>query len=68
MKILEEKWGTSYDKNNPQFTFPSSKPEKTIDYVMFYPKKRWKVLSKEVIQDAVASDHCAYLVTLELLE
>lgn len=68
MKILEEKWGTSYDKNNPQFTFPSSKPEKKIDYVMFYPKKRWKVLSKEVIQDAVASDHCAYLVTLELLD
>jgi len=68
MKILEEKWGTSYDKNNPQFTFPSSKPEKTIDYIMFAPKKRWKVLSREVIQDSVASDHCAYLVTLELLD
>ncbi|MEN2416266.1 endonuclease/exonuclease/phosphatase family protein [Flavobacterium mesophilum] len=68
MKILEEKWGTSYDKNNPQFTFPSSKPEKTIDYIMFAPKKRWKVLSREVIQDSVASDHCAYLVTLELFD
>lgn len=70
MKILEEKWGTSYDKQNPQtqFTFPSSKPEKTIDYIMYSPKKRWKVLSREVIPNSVASDHCAYLVTLELLD
>ncbi len=67
-KILLEKWGTSYDKNNPQFTFPSKKPEKTIDYVMFSPKKRWKVIDKVVIEDSVASDHCAYLVTLELLD
>lgn len=68
MKILESKWGTSYDSKNPQFTYPSNKPDKTIDYIMYYPKNRWKVLSKEVIQDSVASDHCAYLVTLELLD
>ena len=67
-KILLEKWGTSYDKNNPQFTFPSKKPEKTIDYVMFSPKNRWRVVDKVVIEDSVASDHCAYLVTLELLD
>jgi endonuclease/exonuclease/phosphatase family metal-dependent hydrolase len=68
MEILEEKWGNSYDKKKPQFTFPSKKPEKTIDYIMYYPKNRWKVLSKEVIEDSIASDHCAYLVTLELLD
>lgn len=68
MKILEDKWGASYDKKNPQFTYPSNKPDKTIDYVLFSPKKKWKVISKEVIQNAVASDHCAVLVTLELLD
>lgn len=68
MKILEEKWGASYDKKNPQFTFPSKKPEKTIDYVLFSPKGKWKVVSSEVIQNSVASDHCALLVTLELLD
>jgi len=68
MKILEEKWGTSYDKTNPLFTIPSSKPEKTIDYIMFSPKSRWKVLSREVIQNSVASDHCAYVTTLELVD
>lgn len=66
MKILLEKWGTSYDAKNPLKTWPSDKPEKTIDYIMFSPKKRWKVISKEVIDNAVASDHRAYVVTLEL--
>ncbi len=68
INILEEIWTASYDKNNPSPTFPSDKPTIKIDYVMFYPKNRWKVLSKEVIQDKIASDHCAYLVVLELLE
>ena len=68
IKILEEKWGTSYDSKNPLFTFPSKQPDRTIDYIMYFPKKRWKVLSKEVIQNSVASDHCAYVVTLELLD
>lgn len=65
--ILEEYWTSAYDKENPQPTFPSSNPTKKIDYVMFYPQNKWRVLSTEVIQDSIASDHCAYLVTLELL-
>ncbi len=40
---------------------------KKIDYVMFHPENKWKILKTEVIQDSIASDHCAYLVTLELL-
>ncbi|MEQ8364420.1 MAG: endonuclease/exonuclease/phosphatase family protein [Cyclobacteriaceae bacterium] len=66
--ILEQMWMPSYDKINPAFTFPSDNPIKKIDYVMFYPKNKWRVLNKEVIADAIASDHCAYLVTLELLK
>jgi hypothetical protein len=34
---------------------------------MFYPKDRWKIIKTEVIQDSIASDHCAYLVTIELI-
>ncbi|MFO7656722.1 MAG: endonuclease/exonuclease/phosphatase family protein [Bacteroidales bacterium] len=64
--ILEEVWGSSYDRDEPVPTFPSGKPVKKIDYVMFRPAERWKVISTEVIQDSVASDHCAYLVVLEL--
>ncbi|MET2985140.1 endonuclease/exonuclease/phosphatase family protein [Aureibaculum conchae] len=67
INILEEIWTASYDKNNIKNTYPSDKPIKKIDYIMFYPKNRWRVLETKVIQDTVASDHCAYLVTLELL-
>ncbi|MDH5366624.1 MAG: endonuclease/exonuclease/phosphatase family protein [Cyclobacteriaceae bacterium] len=67
INILEELWSASYDKKNPKPTFPSDNPTVKIDYVMFYPKNRWRVLETEVIQNAIASDHCAYLVTLELL-
>lgn len=68
INILEEMWESSYDKEDPEFTFPSDKPRIKIDYVMFYPKNRWKVISKEVIKNTYASDHCAYLVTLLLID
>jgi endonuclease/exonuclease/phosphatase family metal-dependent hydrolase len=67
INILMEKWAASYDKKNPKPTFPSKKPIKKIDYVLFYPKNNWKVLETSVIKDTIASDHCAYLVTLLLL-
>lgn len=66
--ILEEVWSASYDKDDLKYTFPSSNPRTKIDYVMCYPKNRWKVLETKVIQNSVASDHCAYLVILELLD
>ena len=68
IKILEEMWSASYDKIDPAPTYPSVNPSKKIDYVMFYPKNSWRVLKTEVIQDSIASDHCAYLVTFELLQ
>ena len=68
IKILEEMWSASYDKIDPAPTYPSVNPSKKIDYVMFYPKNAWRVLKTEVIQDSIASDHCAYLVTFELLQ
>jgi endonuclease/exonuclease/phosphatase family metal-dependent hydrolase len=67
INILEDFWTASYDKENPQPTFPSDNPTRKIDYVMYYPKQLWRVLDREVIQDTIASDHCAYLVTLEFL-
>lgn len=68
IELLEKMWDPSYNKDNPEPTFPSKNPRIKIDYVMYYPKNRWRVHATEVIQDSIASDHCAYLVTLELLE
>lgn len=67
LKILEKHWGITYDPKDPIPTFPSHAPEKKIDYVMFYPKQRWRVVEREVLCDKVASDHCAVLVFLELM-
>jgi len=66
--ILEEMWTASYTKDSLKYTYPSDNPIKKIDYVMFYPANRWKVLETRVIQDTIASDHCSYLVTLQLLD
>ncbi len=68
MKILEEMWTASYSKDTIKYTYPSDDPIKKIDYVMFYPAAQWNVIETKVIQDSIASDHCAFLVTLELLE
>jgi endonuclease/exonuclease/phosphatase family metal-dependent hydrolase len=68
INILLELWEASYDKKNPKPTFPSKDPIKKIDFVLFYPKNSWKVIETSVIKDTIASDHCAYLVTLLLLD
>jgi endonuclease/exonuclease/phosphatase family metal-dependent hydrolase len=68
INILEEVWTASYKGDKLKFTFPSDNPRVKIDYVMYYPENRWKVLETTVIQDEIASDHCAYLVVLELLD
>jgi endonuclease/exonuclease/phosphatase family metal-dependent hydrolase len=64
--ILEEFWTPAYKPNQPDPTFPSTNPVKKIDYVMFHPANRWTVISRQVICDQVASDHCALLVVLEI--
>ena len=46
INILETVWQASYDKSQPQPTFPSIAPRKKIDYVMWYPKTAWKVIEK----------------------
>lgn len=68
INILEEMWTPSYKKDKLLYTYPSDDPKLKIDYIMFYPKERWKVINTTVIADTIASDHCAYLVTLELLD
>jgi endonuclease/exonuclease/phosphatase family metal-dependent hydrolase len=68
INILEKIWASSYDKIHPKPTFPSDSPRVKIDYIMFYPKKKWQVLETRVIQDSIASDHCGYLAIIELLD
>lgn len=66
MKILLEKW-TDAGLTNPQFTFPSSEPRRRIDYILYLPANRWRVLESRVIDERIASDHRPLLTVLELL-
>jgi endonuclease/exonuclease/phosphatase family metal-dependent hydrolase len=65
INLLCEQWSYAASDNQP--TFPSIKPSRKIDYIMFKPKDRWKVVEARVIEEKVASDHCPVLAVLELL-
>ena len=47
-------------------TFPAEKPRIKIDYVMYRPTERIKVIEAQVIDEKVASDHAPVLVVLEI--
>jgi endonuclease/exonuclease/phosphatase family metal-dependent hydrolase len=64
MKILNSKWSQSFKEKIP--TSPSSNPRVKIDYVLFRPINRWKVVETRVINDKIGSDHCPVLSVLEL--
>lgn len=64
MKRLLSVWTPSDRDFLP--TIPSDKPRAKIDYVLYKPAKRWKVIETRVICDTIASDHCAQLSVLEL--
>lgn len=65
MSILFSEWTGASADNSP--TFPSMNPMHKIDYVLYRPINRWRVIESRVICDTIASDHCAQLSVLELM-
>ncbi len=65
MNVLLQHWSRSFSEDTP--TFPSANPKIKIDYILFRPARRWKVLETIVIDEKIASDHNPVLVVLELL-
>jgi len=64
IQTLQKIWSPAYAPDQPAFTFPSNCPDRKIDYIMTCPNDGWEVINRQVIQDSVASDHCAYRVRL----
>jgi len=64
--LFEANW----KRSNPSLlpTFPSNKPVRQIDYVLYRPAARWKVVENRVLDEPVASDHRPLLVVLELVD
>ncbi len=65
MKEIYKIWTKGDPTNQP--TYPSDDPTKKIDYVLYQPANRWRVLETKVIDEKIASDHCPLLTVLELL-
>lgn len=65
MEILLKEWTKSFSENIP--TAPAINPRVKIDYVLFRPANRWRILEIRVIDERVASDHRPVLSVLELL-
>lgn len=65
MEVLFSEWTPSSRVFAP--TFPSLGPRVKIDYVLYRPANRWRLIESSEICDTIASDHCAQLSVLELL-
>ncbi|OIQ39703.1 MAG: hypothetical protein BM563_03930 [Bacteroidetes bacterium MedPE-SWsnd-G1] len=65
MQILFEEWSASH--KNSEFTYPADNPRIKIDYVLFRPAHRWRVIESRVIDESIASDHRPILTVLELV-
>jgi endonuclease/exonuclease/phosphatase family metal-dependent hydrolase len=74
IRTLEKHWKIAGGDAKPKaeedestkrlFTFPSEKPAKHIDYVLFRPADRWQVVETRVLEEKVASDHRPLLTVL----
>jgi endonuclease/exonuclease/phosphatase family metal-dependent hydrolase len=66
INFISRQW-SDVARGSSQPTFPAKKPARRIDYIMYKPKDRWKVVEVRVIDEKVASDHCPVFVVLELM-
>ncbi len=67
LKLMQRKGWVHEDFNKDLFTIPVVNPDRQIDYVLTRPAKRWHIVSVEVINESMASDHLPILMTVELL-
>lgn len=66
-KVIKQ-LGTLWQNANeaqPIPTIPAGKPARQIDFVLYRPSERWKVVETKVIEEPIASDHRPLLVVLE---
>lgn len=64
LKLLEPIWTRANEK--PMATVPVDQPTSQIDFIMYRPANRWKVVEVKVLDEAIASDHRAIFAMLEL--
>ncbi|HET6575558.1 MAG TPA: endonuclease/exonuclease/phosphatase family protein [Fimbriiglobus sp.] len=65
MKAIAEKWSFATAPDKGLLSIPAEKPRRQIDYVLYRPAGRFRVVQAKVIAEPVASDHRPVLAVLE---
>jgi endonuclease/exonuclease/phosphatase family metal-dependent hydrolase len=65
MKTLAAKWSFATAPGKGLLTIPAEKPRRQIDYVLYRPADRFRVVEAKVLEEPVASDHRPVLAVLE---
>lgn len=65
LAILSRQW-TSATAGQERLTFPAATPERQLDYVLYRPESKLRVVRTQVLDEPVASDHRPLLVEFEL--
>ena len=65
MALIEESFVLP-GKGDDRFTFRSDRPNREIDFIVYRPRDRFRVVESRVIDEPVASDHRPVLLVLEI--
>jgi endonuclease/exonuclease/phosphatase family metal-dependent hydrolase len=66
LKALGALWKVA-GEGRELFTTPVARPRNQIDFILYRPADRWRVVEVRVLDEAIASDHRPILAVLELL-
>lgn len=64
--ILRKEW-TAAIEEPPKPSAPATAPKSRIDYIFYRPEDNFRLVSTEVIQEQVASDHLPVFAEIELM-
>jgi endonuclease/exonuclease/phosphatase family metal-dependent hydrolase len=67
MDLLARHWHIPAKPADVHFTFPADEPEREIDFVLYRPAGRFRLLEYRVIDERVASDHRPVLAVFQVL-
>lgn len=66
MELIEKHW-VNTDKGEDRFTMSATDPRSEIDFILYRPADRFEVVSIDVLDEPVISDHRPVLMVLRLL-
>jgi endonuclease/exonuclease/phosphatase family metal-dependent hydrolase len=66
LELLSRHWTLPQKPRDAHFTFPADHPAREIDFVLYRPANRFRVLDYQVVDERVASDHRPVLIVLEV--